>query len=86
MRRTLLYTGGLLFAAAASLALAGPASAATKAPAPSWSPQYLSQSAWNTQVTLNDIGNTQLGYVNYNDHNSANSLSYIGQSGTNWHY
>jgi hypothetical protein len=88
MRRTLLYTGGLLFAAATSLALAGPASAAPQAPAPSWFPspnyQYLGQTAVTSQTTLNNIGNPQIGFGNYNGGGSANSISYTSLSGSNW--
>lgn len=83
MHRALMYTGGLMFAAAASLALAAPASAAPKAPAPGWggfgisipSYQYLGQSAVTTQTTLNNIGNPQIGFGNYNGGGSANSIS-----------
>jgi hypothetical protein len=88
MKRALMYTGGLMFAAAASLALAGPASAAPKAPAPSWfnipNYQYLGQSAVTTQTTLNNIGNPQIGFGNYNGGGSANSVSSTSVIGGNW--
>jgi hypothetical protein len=64
MRRTILYTTGLMVAAGASLALAAPASASPAC----WgcSPyntnlQSLTQTAVTNQTVLNNIGNPQIG-------------------------
>jgi hypothetical protein len=85
MRRTILYTTGLMIAAGASLALAGPASAApapshpnyTNILSPNTNLQYLGQTSVTTQTVLNNIGNTTIGGSNYGG--SASAVSYTGQ-------
>jgi hypothetical protein len=83
MRRTILLTAGLMMAAGASLALAGPASAAPKAPAPccgsgSFHPsnsnlQFLGQSTYQNQTSLNNIGNPQIALGLFGSASNTNS-------------
>ncbi|MCU7722976.1 hypothetical protein ODJ79_04545 [Actinoplanes sp. KI2] len=74
MRRTVLYSAGLLVAAGASLALAGPASAAPSVAGPCCnagsayggfsSVPYPMQINVSNQIALSNIGVTQLGSGN----------------------
>ncbi|HEY0002133.1 MAG TPA: hypothetical protein VGB74_16900 [Actinoplanes sp.] len=96
MRRTVLYTAGLLFAAGTTLALAGPASAAPAADTKSkccgstssstpkftgYSSQWLGQASVTNQTVLNNVGNPQIGLGNYNGGGSASATSYTSQIG-----
>ena len=76
MRRTILYTAGLMIAAGASLALAGPASAAPKTPTPNWGGYsythsapalVLGQTGWrHPTVLVNNVGGLHSGLCDYN--------------------
>ena len=95
MRRTVLYTAGLMFAAGASLALAGPASAAPAAATtccsfsgfaapnhPSYSSnQWLNQTSTTNQQVLNNVGNSQYGLLNINGGGTASATSTTNQVG-----
>ncbi|GAA2698599.1 hypothetical protein [Actinoplanes palleronii] len=90
MRRSVLYTAGLMIAGGASLLFAGPAAAAPSTTAsfccsyPSYSSsnyQYLGQSNYTNQTTLNNVGNPQLGLINFNGGGSAGSSNYTSQFG-----
>ena len=87
MRRTILYTAGLMIAAGASLALAGPASAAPKNPTPHWGGYnsyshsapvvVIGQSAWRSPTVLvNNVGNWQGDLCDYNRGGSASGFAW----------
>ena len=87
MRRSVRYTAGLLIAAGASLAFAGPASAATTGGVPNWyapvtynaPAQFLGQAAFSGQQVANNFGNGQFGTSNWNTGGTAVASNGTGQ-------